>query len=337
MSLASGDVGAGKTDRTGPLGPFARRRLGRTGLSVSPLGIGGGSQISSRDLLYAFDRGVNYFFFSSDLHHFAYRSSVDAIRELCGSGSTRREQVVLTTVSYVNDPEKIIGVLYDQFTELGVDYIDIFQWGWVTERSDCRALFEAAGQLKTEGALAKQLRFIIQDRERLREVNQELLERGLVRHVGASFHSRGLARQWMPKLDVLMLRYNLSHPGVETDIFPYLSGDKERDPGIVAFNTAHEGIFFFHQRPAWCPDGPIPSVGDCYRFALSNAHVDLVLTGVKDRAELDAALAAIEKGPLSPEEMATFRRYGLALSQHARLPNFQAGATKQTGLPRPTT
>src|SRR5690242_12315537 len=107
------------------MGSFAMRQLGKTDLQVSPLGIGGGNGISSPDLLYAFDRGVNYIFFSSDLHHFSYRQSVDAIRTLCKQGSAVREKVVLATVSYLNDPEKLPAILSDQFGELGIEYIDV--------------------------------------------------------------------------------------------------------------------------------------------------------------------------------------------------------------------
>jgi aryl-alcohol dehydrogenase-like predicted oxidoreductase len=300
---------------------FGPRTLGRTGLRVSPIGIGGGSQMGPDDLLYAFDRGVNYFFFSSDLHHFAYQTGVEALRRLCGAGSSVRDRVVLATVSYVNDPEKILGVLYDQFTELGVDYIDVFHWGWINDRTDCDALFEASVDVRDGGPTRDRLNFILNRRAQAEAVNADLSRRGLVRFVGASFHSRAKARQWVNgPLDVLMLRYNIAHLGIENDVLPFLSGRKDEDPGIVAFNVAHEGIHYFNVRPpGYPPDYPVPSVPACYRFALSNPSVDLVLTGVKDRAELDAALRAVEQGPLTPTEAAFMRKYGLIRTNRAQV------------------
>ena len=100
--------------------PFYRK-LGRTELTVSCLGLGGGGGISSEDTLYAFDRGINYFFFSSDLHHFLYREMSGALRQLCGRGSSNREQVILATVTYIKSPESAVSALYDQFRELGID------------------------------------------------------------------------------------------------------------------------------------------------------------------------------------------------------------------------
>lgn len=77
--------------------PFYRK-LGRTDLTVSCLGLGGGGSISSEDTLYAFDQGINYFFYSSDLHHYIYSSMAGALRQMCGRGSLVREKVVLATV-----------------------------------------------------------------------------------------------------------------------------------------------------------------------------------------------------------------------------------------------
>ncbi len=293
---------------------FSMRRLGKTGLQVSPLGIGGGSGIQSQDLLYAFERGINYFFFSSDLHHCVYQRSVEALRTLCGQGSAVRDKVVLATVSYVDspDPHKVLATLMDQFAELGVDYIDVFHWGWITDDCNFAPLVKRAFQLKGDSAITRGIRHLqlMEMGDQAMEINEALLKRGLVRCVGASFHSRRVARTWMRNLDVLMLRYNLAHRGVEQDIVPFLYGEKERDPGIVVFNAAHEGTRLFHISPRGYPsDWYVPSIPDCYRFALSNPWVDVVLTGMKDRVEIDHALAALEKGPLGAEEYDAMFRY----------------------------
>jgi aryl-alcohol dehydrogenase-like predicted oxidoreductase len=300
------------------MGGFNPRPLGRTGLKVSPLGIGAGSSIGNSDLLYAFSRGINYFFYSSDLHHFSYRNCAGALKELCAAGSAVRDQVVLSTVTYINNPDKIIAVLLDQFSELGVDYIDIFHWGWVTERDDPASLIEVGRTMQDGGALASFFREKVMLME---EVNRDLVRRGLVRWVGASFHSRSLAREWMGQLDVVMLRYNLAHLGLERGIFPLLSGDKTRDPGLVVFNVAHEGSKLLSTPPPGYPPGLfVPTIPDCYRYALSNQYVDLVLAGIANRQELDAALAALEKGPLSPEEGQYLREYGAAWASAGQNP-----------------
>jgi aryl-alcohol dehydrogenase-like predicted oxidoreductase len=296
---------------------FARRPLGKTGLMVSPLGIGGGNGISSEHVLYAFERGINYFFFSSDLHHFSYRQSVEALRKLCRRGSSVRDHVVLATVSYVNDPEKLPAVVFDQLAELGVDYIDVFHWGWITDSSNCSPLFNSSGQLKQGGGLAQAMRAM---QHQAHELNAELLKKGIARYVGASFHSRQAAQQWIKTLDVLMLRYNIAHTGVEQDVFTHLTGDKVQDPGIVVFNTGHEGHRFFHQPPRSYPANLyVPTVPDCYRFALSHPAVDVVLTGVTDRDQIDRALEAVEKGPLTTSELEFMREYGgiFRLEPHA--------------------
>ena len=107
------------------------RKLGRTDLTVSCLGLGGGGSISSEDTLHAFDRGINYFFYSSDLHQYIYSSMSNALRQLCSRRSSVREKVVLATVTYIKSPEAALAALLDQFVELGIDYIDVLFWGWI--------------------------------------------------------------------------------------------------------------------------------------------------------------------------------------------------------------
>lgn len=295
---------------------FTRRPLGKTGLQVSPLGIGGGGSISSADLLYAFERGINYFLYSTDLHHIAYEQSRDALRQLCGSGSAVREQVVLTTVSYVNHPKKLASVLYDQFKDLGIDYIDVFHWGWIMEEDDMLPLIKGARAIQRNVDAAKPLHQLQQVWQRhvqqTEAINQDLVQRGLVRYVGASFHSRRQARTWMRNLDVLMLRYNIAHLGVESEVAPHLYQDKTRDPGIVVFNTARQGKrLFSHPSPDYRSGDYLPTIPDCYRFALTQNWVDLVLTGLTNRREIDEALKGLDQGPMSEEECSRMREYGM--------------------------
>jgi len=96
-----------------------------------------------------------------------------------------------------------------------------------------------------------------------------------------------------------------AHPGAEQDIFPYLA---KRRPAIVAYTATRWGGLL--KRPKeW--DGPVLTAGDCYRFCLSNPHVDLVLTGPKNRQQLQENLHDLrEKGPLLEEERRWIKEFG---------------------------
>jgi len=69
-----------------------------------------------------------------------------------------------------------------------------------------------------------------------------------------------------------MIRYNAAHPGAERDIFPHLA---KRNPNVVAY-TATRWRRLLSAPRGWT--GPVMTAGDCYRFCLSSAHVDVVLT-----------------------------------------------------------
>ncbi len=127
--------------------------------------------------------------------------------------------------------------------------------------------------------------------------------------IGVSIHDRpragGLAKS--SPLDLLMIRYNAAHPGAEREIFPHVSDKK---PTILAY-TATSWRRLLKRPGGW--DGPVMSAGDCYRFQLSSPHVDLALTGPASRAELDANLDALAKGPLTGDEEKWMRAFGHAV------------------------
>lgn len=288
--------------------PFYRK-FGRTDLTVSCLGLGGGSGISSEDTLYAFERGINYFFYSSDLHHYTYSSMSNALRQLCDRGSSVREKVVLATVTYIKNPEAVISSLFDQFKELGIDYIDVFFWGWIGANegevlNDC---------LQLSPSLRGSNTFYQKTIEQIFGVSERMKKMGVVRYIGASFHDLNLARQWSnsPLLDVVMVRNNVTYRHAQNKLLKQLNSQDPKRPGIVTFKSTSCSSGLLWNAPidlpseCWRPQAP-----DLYRYNLSQNCVDVCLTGLKNQTEIDSAIVGVKQGKLTPAEINYLNLYG---------------------------
>ena len=293
--------------------PFYRQ-LGRTNLTVSCLGLGGGGGISSEDTLYAFEQGINFFFYSSDLHHFVYRHMADGLGQLCGRGSSTREKVVLATVTYIKNPEVIFGILLDQFGELGIDYIDVLFWGWIGD-SDGPALKNCLDlSPRLRGPNTQYQKFV----EEVFGTSERLKKMGAVRYVGASFHNLNHAHEWLhsPLLDVVMVRHNPAHRLAQKKTFEYLDPQDLQRPGILTFKSTNSELGALWNPPPTLPQSCWqPSIPDFYRYSLSQNCVDVCLTGLERREQIDAAIAAVQKGKLSPAEIDYLNIYGDLLRQ----------------------
>jgi predicted aldo/keto reductase-like oxidoreductase len=288
--------------------PFYRK-LGRTDLTVSCLGLGGGGHISSEDTLYAFDEGINYFFYSSDLHQYLYSSMGPALRKLCRSGSSVREKVVLATVTYmIRTPDTVFTYLYDQFVDLGIDYVDVFFWGWIDEHnaSAFNKCISASDDIRGPNTVCQR------QIERMFGVSEKLKKMGAVRYIGASFHDHDLAKQWMhsPLLDVVMVRHNVAHRTAQNKVFAHLDANNPQRPGIVTFKSGGM-LGALWEPPAGLPSECwVPEVPDLYRYSLSQNSVDVALAGWQNRQEIDRAIAAIQKGKRTPRELDYLNLYG---------------------------
>jgi hypothetical protein len=283
------------------------RRFGKTALTTSCLAIGGGARISSEDILYAFDKGIRTFFYSTDLHHFAYAPMAPALRELCGRGSRHRDEVTLVNVTYARHPRKLLGVIYDIWNELGIDVVDVLMWGWM-DIGDAESLTSLlAGRANVVGPESQATQWI----SAAFGASERLKQGGAIRHLGASFHDLPLARFFChePELDVAMMRLNVAHRKAATLLFPDLPAPPNR-PGIMTFKTMASGYGALWTKPrGWSRDWQ-PEPADLYRFPLSHPEVDVVLIGPQNRAQIDQAIAAVQKGPLSAEELALFVAWG---------------------------
>lgn len=163
------------------------------------------------------------------------------------------------------------------------DYLDVLQLYWLGKMS----AFTGAVQ------------------EEMARLRQE----GKVRALGVSIHDRPRAGQLAEEsiLDLLMVRYNAAHPGAEQEIFPHLA---RRRPAVVAY-TATSWRRLLRPPRGWTDR--VPTAGDCYRFCLTSPHVDVVLCGPRNVAELREDLAALDRGPLDPAEMEWMRSFGMAV------------------------
>jgi aryl-alcohol dehydrogenase-like predicted oxidoreductase len=246
------------------------------GKTVHPLGLAAGFGIDEDGIREAFDRGLNYVFWNP-----AARKLTRVLRSL---PPRERERLVIatgptfgfTSGNVRRRAERVLSLL-------GIEQIDVYQLFWLGRTSAW-----------TDGVV---------------EELAKLKEEGKVRRLGISIHDRvraGRLAEDSP-LDLFMIRYNAAHPGAERDIFPHL---EKRKPSIVAYTATSWRKLL--KKPSRF-DGPAASAGDCYRFCLSSPHVDVVLTGPSDTGELRENLAALEKGPLSDEEMQWMRALGSAV------------------------
>jgi aryl-alcohol dehydrogenase-like predicted oxidoreductase len=255
---------------------FLHRRVPAFGKRVHRLGLAASKGLDGAGVREALDAGLNYVFWNPTA-----RALVGPLREALRRD--RERYVVATGPTFGWFAGSIRSRAEEALRLLGTDYLDVFQLYWLGWTS---ALTDA-----TRGELLR------------------LREEGKVRALGVSIHDRERAGRLAEDspLDLLMIRYNAAHPGAERDVFPHLA---RRRPAVVAY-TATSWRRLLRRPRGW--EGAVPTAGDCYRFCLSSPHVDVVLTAPASAAELRENLAAVARGPLSPEEMAWMRDFGGAV------------------------
>lgn len=251
--------------------------LGKTGLKLSRLGIGTGTNGGSvqrglghegfnRLIRYAYDQGITYIDTAE-----AYRTHEyvrEAIKEL-----PREKLFIQSKMGGV--PENPLEVLDRYRKELNTDYIDSL------------LVHCAVSKTWDEG------------RKRLLDAFEEAKEKKIIRAHGASFHSvPALARSaqvdWM---DVHLVRINPQGSHMDTPaenwnarsdashvpaVVEQIKIIRERRHGLIGMKIMGEGDFTD-------PKDREKSI----RFAMRNAFLDAIVIGFKSTAELDEAIKCI--------------------------------------------
>lgn len=230
--------------------------------------------IDANGVSAAIERGITYFFFQQ----YKTSHSVPVLKQALKAN--REKFIIATGPSLGFFGGSVRRGCERMLKRFDTDYLDVFQLYWLGKMSAW-----------TPGTIDALL---------------ELKEEGKVRSIGVSIHDRPRAGRLAEDspLDLFMIRYNAAHPGAERDIFPHL---EKRKPSVVAY-TATAWRKLLKAPKGWT--GQTMSAGDCYRFCLSNPNVDVVLTGPASQAQLEESLGALEKGPLSTDELTWMREYG---------------------------
>lgn len=269
--------------------------LGASGLRTSRMGIGADAGLDAASLEWAFERGINYFYWGTR----RTAGMKQAIRTLAPK---HRDKMVIALQSY-----DVTGLAMNYgfrrgLRQLKLDYADVLILG------------------KRDGPVPR----------RIQDKIVGLKEAGLVKHLCISAHDRKAYESHLSSgiYDLIMVRYNCAHPGAEKEVFPLLE-PMERRPGVIVYNSTRWGHLF---DPAWMPQGEeTPDPTHLYRHALSHSAVDMVLTAPSTRAQLEQNLATLEQGPLSADEYEWLARVGAHV--HVHNPNTKWDFVRQGKAP----
>jgi aryl-alcohol dehydrogenase-like predicted oxidoreductase len=250
--------------------------LGRTGLHVGRLGISSSYGAPAAAFEEAFERGCNYFVMGSFMKGRS-KEMIKAIRNIKQAG--KRDQLVVCLMEYTHSSLLGKAHFYGGLKKLGLEYVDVMMMGYYPNKP----------------------------RKQVLDLGMGLKEKGVVRHLALSGHSRKL----FPKLvespiDIFQVRYNAANSGAEQDVFPFCGG--ENRPGIISFTATRWGQLLKEDK---MPPGENPlTAKECYQFVLSNPAVDVCMTGARTHKMMKENMETLDSSPLSDEEMVRIRRIG---------------------------
>lgn len=258
---------------------FSHTSLGSLQRPVCRLGLSASYRPGRETVKAALEAGVNLFF--------CYGFDGQMTGVLRDLPPNQRQQLVYVTGAYnlLRWHPNLRRSLEKRLRQLRTDYIDCFLFLGVMGKE-------------------KFLDGVLEELQRFRE-------EGKVLATGVSIHARKLAGSLAARgaLQALMMRYNAAHRGAEQDIFPHVAAHR---PAVISY-TATRWTYLLRRPRGWPKGGRIPTASECYRFVLSNPHVDVCLTAPKNAKEFRQNLAALRAGPLGEDDLRFMRDFGDAV------------------------
>jgi aryl-alcohol dehydrogenase-like predicted oxidoreductase len=248
--------------------------LGRTGLTVTRLGIGGAYCDSVEGYITALDCGVNYVDTAR-----AYRNGED--EKVIGQAIRgRRGDLVIASKTMKRDADGARSELETSLRLLDTEYIDIYQIHHLNTQP------ERDQALGPGGAM---------------EALQKAREEGLIHFIGVTGHDWPQVQKAVATglFDTVLCWYNCAMKEPEQTIFPEALA---QNVGVVIMNATRNDKLFAADAPPH---------EQFYRYVLSHEAVHVTIRGLRDTdsfCQIAAALA--ERDTLTPQEKSELEAYG---------------------------
>jgi predicted aldo/keto reductase-like oxidoreductase len=266
--IASGQAGGAQS-----LPPMTYSALGKTGLKVSRLAMGGNAASDVSVFSMAVDLGVNLFDTARSY------TNGNSERTLGAVFKANRKNVVLQTKSEARSKDAALRDLEASLREMGTDYLDI----WYLHSRNTPA--EVNDDLFEAQRLAKQ--------------------QGKIRFAGVSMHFT--MKEMIPFLvqrgqtDVILTAYNFSMPP-EMGMEKTLAAARQAGIGIMAMKAMAGGFSRIQRGDRLYTDNPKAltarlkqpgAMVSALKWVLRNKSVDAAVVGILDREQLTENLAAV--------------------------------------------
>jgi len=259
-------------------------RLGRTGLVVTRLGVGGAYCRTADGYRAALDCGVTYVDTARN-----YRDGEDE-RVIGEAISGLRDGLVLATKTLRRDAAGARAELETSLRLLDTDYVDIWQLHHVNTAADREQVLAPGGAL---------------------EAARRARDEGLVRFIGVTGHDWAQVGTCAAtgEFDTILCWYNCAMKEPEDLVFPHTQA---HDMGVVIMSAGRNDKLFAE------PDSPPPEA--FYRYVLSNPSVHVTIMGLRDIGLFRRLAEALSESDSMPEsERRELEAYGARLRQAGRL------------------
>jgi predicted aldo/keto reductase-like oxidoreductase len=274
-----------------------RRRLGRTNLQVSVIGIGAGGLQGPEPIARAVDKGMNYIDTA-----ICYGGSEKVIARALQLNKGLREKLIIATkwdVGHNWKKSEILDSLNDSLKRLGVEQIDIMQLHWLG----------GGHKVPDDG-------FNRLDNPELYLAMDEAKSSGKVRFFGATSHAgerSKILKHAIDKgaFDMLLIKMNVLDYE-SADIPSLLAHAKAKDVGVVVMKSQPAGdripkgyekskYSIYQANLRWVLEHDVASVVHS-KIGTDAAYQDLAVGAVQERfSELDRSLLFRYASALSPD------------------------------------